>query len=911
MAFKRELAYEASAGSGKTFALVVRYITLLFMGANPNTILALTFTNKAANEMKIRIARVLKELDSPKAEAELNEIAKILDKTPQDILKEKQKVLSRYLRSDQKISTIDAFFANILRKFSLYEGLMPDFSIDENIDDDVVVSTFLSLVNSEGLYRELIEFSLYEEKRLDDLFKFLEILYDRDAELENISYEKGDIFALEHHILSLCKKMFELFSANEQINESTLKTLKVDTIDDLLERKWIAKDSMEYWHYKKFYTPEADDLLLQIKGALENYFRYKDGYYKERYFKLFKLFKSAKKRVNKNLNQLKFSDVSFYVYKILRGEVDREFLYFRLDSKIDHLLIDEFQDTNILQYKILEPIIEEIDSGIGVKENKTFFYVGDTKQSIYRFRGGSKELFSYVAKRYGVEVSALNTNYRSQSNIVKFVNETFKNKIEGYTDQLPLSQNSGGYVEVSKSEDVIGLVIDSIKKLLQDGVNPDDIAILTHTNKDVNTIKSAIFEFDPSLKVSTESSMKLIHHTQVSAIIEFLKYLYFEDELYLQNFLTKIGVDPSSNPDLGRFDTNQSLPLLIKKIITHFKIYNRDEALLRFINISCNYVDIEQFLFEYESISQDAPSKGGAGIRILTIFKSKGLEFEHLIVCDRFSGKNNKKEPLLFEYDGVRLKDIYVQLKGRNKIDKRYIDALEKEKELEHSDLLNLLYVAFTRAKYSLFICQKDERSVFDVLDLEARSSGEIKALPKERIHKETVEFDYDKESLKIGSQETLPMEQEDKGDNIKAINFGLALHYMLELLEEFEEQNLQSAYWAMKNRYEILLCEGDCERIYKRVERLIKHKEFLELTKGVVYKEQMVSHKGKIKQLDLLVDHNDKFVIIDYKSSQTPNSKYIDQVRSYKEAISSITDKKVEGYLCYIREDEVVIESV
>ena len=90
----------------------------------------------------------------------------------------------------------------------------------------------------------------------------------------------------------------------------------------------------------------------------------------------------------------------------------KEFIYFRLDSKIEHILIDEFQDTSITQWKIFEPLVDEIASGIGVKTEKTFFYVGDIKQSIYRFRGGQKELFNYVLeyyKNFGMEQNYLDT----------------------------------------------------------------------------------------------------------------------------------------------------------------------------------------------------------------------------------------------------------------------------------------------------------------------------------------------------------------------------------------------------------------------------------------------------------------------------------------------------------------------
>ncbi|NCB55770.1 MAG: RecB-like helicase, partial [Epsilonproteobacteria bacterium] len=130
------LALEASAGSGKTFALSVRYLSLLFMGANPQKIVALTFTNKSAAEMKTRIFETLKHLES---KDELEAIATQTGKSKEVLLEEKERVMQTLLQADIKISTLDSFFSLILRHFALHVGLQPDFKVGQNgLDEELV-----------------------------------------------------------------------------------------------------------------------------------------------------------------------------------------------------------------------------------------------------------------------------------------------------------------------------------------------------------------------------------------------------------------------------------------------------------------------------------------------------------------------------------------------------------------------------------------------------------------------------------------------------------------------------------------------------------------------------------------------------------------------------------------------------
>jgi exodeoxyribonuclease V beta subunit len=908
MAFYENFAYEASAGSGKTFALVIRYISLLYMGAKPETILTLTFTNKAANEMSARISTVLKELHLQKRAAELAEIASVLEVDERDLLAKREQILHHFLTADIKISTIDKFFAQILRKFSLHLGLMPDFTIDEKMDEAKFLLRFLSLVKQEGKYKELISFSAHESKKLQSIFVFLERLYEKDGELAAISIAKGDTFAIASRILSVADSLRELFYSCETLSQRGRKSLDFSSVEEILEKSWLCKESMEYWDFKKCYTPNADELHSELKALVKEYHLAKEGYFKDAYLALYDLYKKAKKRENIQTNILKFNDISYFVHQLLRGEIDSSFLYFRLDAKIEHLLLDEFQDTNVLQYNILEPIIDEITAGVGTKTFKSFFYVGDIKQSIYRFRGGAKELFHYTANRYGVKVDALKVNYRSSYQVVHFVNEIFRDKITNYIDQISCDTHQEGYISIEEHEEILTCVVENLFKLLDAGVKQDDIAILTYANTDAFRIEEALLERDASLDITTETSIKLINDRKVSAVIELLKYLYFQEPLYKVNFLAAIGKSYDETIAF-KMHIHTPLPRLIKEIIKFYKLGERDENLLKLITLSASYKDIESFLFESENITVDAPSKKSSGIRILTIHKSKGLEFEHVLVVDRFKRKNGDKSSMIFEYDDIFLKELYVKFPKRECVDSAYAGAIEKEKKLVLEDELNVQYVAFTRAKSSLIICKKVKESAFANLQLEPMEIGTLRVEEQIEIDKRPKPFIY--KALRVGAQEESIKKEKDERENIQAINFGLALHYMLEMLKAFDHTCIEEAYWAMKNRYEMLLQEGEAEAIKKRVEKLLYHDRFLALVAGRCLKEQPISYEGELKQIDLLVEQTDKVVVIDYKSSAIQQQAHIKQVSYYKEALSKIVEKKVEAYLCYLREDEIVLVDV
>ncbi len=900
MAFINNLAYEASAGSGKTFMLVVRYLSLLFQGAQPSKILALTFTNKAASEMQERIVETLEELEY---RGELAEILKVTEFSREYILKERPRVLHEFLNAHTKIMTIDSFFTQILRKFSLYASLMPDFSTFSAQHELKLMSRFLAEVSVANKRESLISLSLDSKKRMGDIFALLDEFYTKKEELSKIHFSKADPVEYEKEVRNAFDALATIVHSSKTASATAKKAFIAESFDDILSKSWLERETLEYRTFAKCFVPEMDTHLHTIQNALKNYMRAREQNFFYALNELLEIYQKAKKALYIQESELSFSDVTSLVYEILHRLDDSEFLYFRLDSTIEHMLLDEFQDTSILQYKILNPLIKEITSGNGVFENGSFFFVGDVKQSIYRFRGGVSALFAEVAREHNTVVEKLRVNYRSQKNVVEFVNEVFGSKIKNYTPQEVQKGVDGGYVEVMQNSEPLQETLSCVEYLLQMGAEADDIAVLCATNGDGEALKNLLLEHH--IEVVTETTTKLINQQSVQAVLEYLKYLYFKEDIYRHNFFALIDQESSF---IAYVDFNKvSLIDIVKRVIQRYKLFHDEFHLIRFLDVVANYTDVEALLFEYERIDTEAAASDLSGVRVLTVHKSKGLEYKHVIVMDRLKNPPSPRNTIIYEYEGITLQNIYLRTQKRAGLDSAYERALKKESELVREDSLNALYVAFTRAKENLFIIKKIEKSMFDILDLEVGKKGVFVCSKRDTSqHKEYLPLQY--KALYYGTQSEILAQQESHEDDLKAINFGLAMHYMLEMLGEFQTDNISDAKNMMLNKYGHLLDEDEVNDIHTRVTLLLQDTDFQKLLEGECFREKAIKYKNNLRYIDLLVKHADGWRVIDYKSSMTYSQEHIKQVRYYVKAIKQITSENVQGYIVYLLQDKTEI---
>jgi len=903
------LCLKASAGSGKTFALTVRYISLLIQDVNVTSILTLTFTNKAALEMSQRIYSTLKNLGDDN-----NIMSAISENTNlsfEQILQKKDKIIKGFISNELSIYTIDKFINKILREFAGYIDISDDFSID-NDDEDLMLYQFLSSLDFKN-FDLLINFSHSHNKKLNSIVSLFKTLDEKNEILQINDFDKSLIDILTSDILNQAQ-IIKDYILKSSLSPSAKKAVDFNDIKTLLDKgkTWLSKDYIEEFTYfkkdKDIHTLNC--IFLSIKDNLKSYFKLEEQKVLNNLFEIFNNFKNFRKSYKKDKNAFEFRDITNLVYELLNNHIDKDFLYFRLDVRYNHMLIDEFQDTSVLQYKILEPLIKELSSGSN-EVYKTFFYVGDTKQSIYRFRGGNKELFDYVINdNEHLKLQVLDTNYRSSKNVVNFVNEIFS-KVPSYEYHAQkVNSKINGYVEItslySNDEEKYIDIKNKIIELLDNGINPKNIAILTYTNKDVIELYDYLNKEFPQIKIITEVTSKLINQNNIKASINFIKYLYFKKDIYKANFNALIGRKVNEKIDTFYDLKTLSLSEIAKNIAIKYEFF--DENYIKFIESLELYKDIVDFIYEIHNNDTSMVNKESSGLQILTVFKSKGLEFDTVLMLDRISRKNSDKSPLLFQYDNINLKHIYYKNKTRINFDENYSDAISNELNLSLSDELNILYVAMTRAKNNMILFKKEKNSVFDNLNqtLSNTKIGSLHIQENKNLNNTNI-INIQYKALSIGIQEIATLKKE-KQHLVKQRYFGLATHYTLEMMKKFDSSSLNYAIKLSKSKYSTYLNENDFEDIYKRVINLLQSIAFKQMHQNSSYvKEQALVFNDEIKVLDLLIKMQDKYIVIDYKTTSEHLASHIKQVNTYKNAIKEIlNDNNVFAYIVYLNKDSV-----
>ncbi|WQV83272.1 RecB-like helicase [Helicobacter pylori] len=911
------MALKASAGSGKTFALSVRFLALLFKGANPSEILTLTFTKKATAEMKERILDYLKILQKENLESEKEKSQNILKELeekyhldPSLVRNSAQKIYQRFLNAEIRISTIDAFFQSILRKFCWFVGLSANFEVNEDTEahQRQLNESFLSALNSEQL-EELSAFIVqclsYDNYTSDSILKRLRFLKNK---LYLFDPNKKDPAFDEEGFLEKLRSLNNQIQSIETASNEAKKAIKCDNFRGFLNSSltWLEKKS-EYLYFKKLKSeiPTLERECEEIENDLKRYYEAKETAIFKKFPKFIQLYDKATSKIQ----ALDFDTIKDKVHVLLSGyeEMPAEFFYFRLDSKIAHILIDEFQDTSLNDYKILAPFIDEIKAGIGqAKWHRSVFFVGDVKQSIYAFRGSFSSLFESVSKDFYHD--NLEFNHRSAPLIINYVNTIFKkayqNSPTAYLEQKypKTSQNkhaTDGYVKVSLVADEKELLLEQIlqeaKNLLDHRIDPKDITILCTTNKDALEIKNYLQERLSAICPSTESSARLSQLVESKIIKNALEYALAEEPykpFYKHSVLKLAGYLHDDAIALPGFNPKkESVASFVWKIMEQFKLYEEPAQSCLELAVGCE--DANDFLEKLEA--KEIASFNSKGAQIMTIHKSKGMQFPYVIVCERLGKPNSSHaNQLLEEYNGAELTRLYYRMKNREVVDKDYARALDKEEAAKDHEEINVYYVAFTRAELGLIVVAKDKKeskkesknkTMREKLDLASLEEGEITPVisPQKEPLIASVVIKPHAYGEQVQEIEEEPDSDYEKNNDQEAINFGIALHKGLEYQYAYripkqsvlEYLNYHHGFYGL-----------DYQALEESLELFENDAEIQALFKNHALKgEAAFLFQGVVSRIDVLLwDRGQNLYVLDYKSSQNYQQSHKAQVSHYAE---------------------------
>ncbi len=805
--------YKSSAGSGKTFTLSVNYIAICLSNKSKDyfkKILAITFTNRAANEMKNRILSYLKNISEKSIDQYiLDELKLRTGLNEEEIFKKAAIVHSKMIHnySDLSIMTIDKFNYQIVRSFSRDFGISNNFEIELDIEKIIepAVKELLNKIDSEEgvLTRNFMSFFFYKlkSKKSTDLV----------SEIENFAKQ----VLKEKSYISFPKKVdYDFFiELQNKIKVSTEENKKKLRQLNLKSSQYLRKNNITIDHltkrpkiYNFFDSMMLDDKIWLQKSNIRIEKRVKSGEIFSSVGK--KMFDSSKRGtiskqlqiyyneykhcvkklntdiiLNENIFLMKFindilsfvtsyceksnvqhiSNFNKLINKIIVNQPSA-FIYEKIGRRYKNFLIDEFQDTSILQWQNLLPLI--VDS---VDYNQSLI-VGDAKQSIYRWRSSEVNQFIDLPKLANMELISsshewenklksqyemifLENNFRSKKNIIKFNNDFFEKikqscgfeiveNIYKNLHQKDSYAEVGGYVniELFDNDDFDKSICNKVSSEIFDLVSKNlssykDIAILCNSNKDIQRIANHLVS--ENIPILSDEGLLLSKCKNVKFIINFIKNIQLSDSFTRFLVLNYLFSNELNNHELKalsiseerfekriiskypNYDKKQflrySIYEIIEKIVLDFNLKN-DAYVHHFKNFALYYQNkyssnLESFIKFWEENNHkekiQSPSDINA-VNLLTIHKSKGLSFKNVIIP--FNWDRNLNRKFIYANDFNYKSEILSLILNYSSSlkDSLFSELYEKERELNFMDNVNKLYVAMTRAVDRLYIYSKN-----------------------------------------------------------------------------------------------------------------------------------------------------------------------------------------------------------
>lgn len=649
---------KASAGTGKTYRLSLEYLAAIIKGEDFEEILVMTFTRKATAELRERVFEQMEDILNHGQDSDIFQSLRKIYPTLElniNILKDEYNMMLKN-KDRIKIYTIDSFINKIFKQaIAPYLGIYSYQIADENKNEEIIEEVFRELLNKSADFALMERFLRDNTERyikhyldlireiLNNRWKFLLINYQKRPDLdttsltnyldecqnilESIAEEKGKDFSSSFYVKDFQSLLPEYCNLNK-IEDKKEKIIK--------NYQLFVKNS--FWNGNKIRGKAVADLRDSLELKYQDFLKELAAYiyneemipYEEEIFKF-------STRIFEIYDKLKFkekvfthTDISNYTYKyfyeldldLLEDNSVSQYFFELLGSNVNTLFIDEFQDTSILQWKILKPLINRC---------KNIITVGDEKQSIYGWRGGEKELFNKLEEILEGEEESLLTCYRSEKEIVEFINKFFINlDIDwDYSNVEYLGKKKQGFVELllggkncktntdtkafkklstEKQEEIIELnqkITGNLKKEIASSIKSlpayNNIAVLARSNKDLLEIGVELNK--EGIPYILESKDSLFEHEAIKPLYFLLNYLNYHDYFHLIKFLRSDLVSVNNSTlryILANKEEVEAFMIGEKKTLKYDFIQN----LLREIRKmdKMRYKELSNYLIEYSGV---------------------------------------------------------------------------------------------------------------------------------------------------------------------------------------------------------------------------------------------------------------------------------------------------------------------
>lgn len=925
--------FKASAGSGKTHTLSKTYLDLLLKADSKTAyrnILAVTFTNKATEEMKERILRDLAE------EGKTNPRAR--------------EILINLLHDygSFSVSTIDKFFQQALRAFSRELGSSGNYQIEldkasltkeamDRVLDDLtekdkdLLGWFTkqletALDNGESFH---LESSLYEmaEEFGDVNEKFT---YDKKklTELKEKCKEIVDTFHKDVYENALCidtttwgktaaKGLAQYAGAQTKYKDS-VKAANATTLAKLAEtagcEAMYALMNPQGRRWKEYRTARMVEKVIFTLGLAEEFY-------------------SKLAIIEEEKGVISLDESTSLLRDIIDGS-DAPFIYEKLGVRFNHFLLDEFQDTSVVQWENFKPLLAN-----SVSEGYSNIIVGDVKQSIYRWRNSDWNLLDKEIEenfKGKVEVITLKENWRSTQSIVNFNNEFFTFAADNlglskiYADvkqEVKVEDSQEGCVTVDFCEDELEMIDGYIEQAVAAGAKMSDMAILLRTNGEGK--KVAEYLLSKGYSVISDDSLDLKSSLIIRKIVSYLHSLCNNSDSLNTYLSESLEIDSEREyhslldlVDGVIKDLSETHPEEIKGQTLFIQSFMDD--ILEWTSIHGN--DLRQYLKHWEEskIAISSPNDPNA-IRITTVHKSKGLAFP--IVIFPFAEKVGlfKEDTLWCHLDsdaemGESFNSIFPVVLGKSSGDSFFSESLKNEMEMQRIDNLNIFYVCLTRARKEMHIIAKNPpKSLIDGKSSPNDLSQLLYLYCEQNGYTFGSPYRWNEASKKEDSEiEEFDAEYETYGMNPEACSRRFVASS--EAWDYFSEEGIGQSKRLRGIEQHALLSRirtsDDAPEVLRSIEpqtrellleRISAHSEWFSPELKTLNEVAIIDSFGNTNRPDrVLVDEEGRVTVIDFKFGEE-DEKYSGQVRRYMRLFREMGYGEVSGYIWYVPIDKII----